>query len=217
MHMPMRSLAGRPQGVHSWRVPNLDFYAVDEDHTAVLEAVFKLGFRVFEAYSDEGMELGEFAGPSEVLGSAQRAASHLMLFAEDSGPAPVIERIELRPRLGAPASFRFSCRGWGLIQLLLEGLVKDGQLASCHTNHNTQKRAQKWADAYPKLGTPDDWDWAAVTQASGRLNRAIRSIAVDKVASHPILPQAANAISRLHLAYEYGSMLRAEPLPDIAR
>ena len=198
-------------------MPNLDFYAVDDDHKAVLDAVFRLDFRVFEAYSDEGTELREFAGPGDVPLSAQRPGSHLMLFAADSGPAPVIDRIELRPHLGAPASFRFSCRGWGLIQLLLEGLVKDGQLASCHTHHNTQKRAQKWADAYPKLGTPDDWDWAAVTRASGRLNRAVRSIAVDKVGSHPILPQAANAISRLHLAYEYGSMLRAEAPPDIAR
>jgi hypothetical protein len=198
-------------------VPNLDFYAVDEDHTAVLDAVFRLDFRVFEAYSDEGMELREFAGPGEVLMSAQRTASHLMLFAEDSGPAPVIDRIELRPRRGAPASFRFSCRGWGLIQLQLEGLVKDGRLGRCHTNHNTKKRADKWADGYPGLGIPDDWDWAAVTRASGRLNRAIRSMAVDKLGSHPVLPQAADAIGRLRLAYEYGSMLRAEPLPDIAR
>ncbi|WP_410790024.1 hypothetical protein [Kribbella sp. C-35] len=41
-------------------MPNLDFYAVDEDHTAVLDAVFRLDFRVFEMYSDEGTELREF-------------------------------------------------------------------------------------------------------------------------------------------------------------
>lgn len=48
-------------------MPNLDFYAVDDDWSAVLETVFDLGmFRVFESNSEPDRELREFHAPAEI-------------------------------------------------------------------------------------------------------------------------------------------------------
>lgn len=48
-------------------MPNLDFYAVSDDWSAVFEAVFDPGlFRVFESDSEPDRELREFHAPTEV-------------------------------------------------------------------------------------------------------------------------------------------------------
>jgi hypothetical protein len=174
-------------------MPNLDFYAAEGDRLDVLRAVFRLGcFRVFEAYSRPDHELREFFGADEV--PAEPSGYQLMLYAVGAGPEPVVQRIVLRPSTAGGASFRFRCWGWGLVQLSFGGLRAD-RLESSHTNHNTPKRAASRAHAYPELGDPELWDWAAVTNASRRLNRAIRALAVDKVGSRPVLPFAAEFVS----------------------
>jgi hypothetical protein len=61
------------------------------------------------------------------------------------------------------------------------------------------------------LGDPAAWDWPAVTSASGKLNRAIRRMAVDKIGSHPVLPHAAQVIADANLRYEYGTGIHATP------
>ena len=63
----------------------------------------------------------------------------------------------------------------------------------------------------PELGEPEQWDWAAVTSASGRLNRAIRRMAVSKIGSHPVLPQAAQVIAQNELQHEYGMGIHLTP------
>jgi hypothetical protein len=102
------------------------------------------------------------------------------------------------------ATFRFECGGWGLIQLLFV-VHHHGMLDLSHANHNTEKRAAKWADVdADRLADPDDWDWKEVTRQSGRLNRAIRALAVDKIGSHPVLPEAAALIAREGFGIERG-------------
>jgi hypothetical protein len=192
-------------------VPNLDFYAAEGDHLDVLRAVFRLGcFRVFEAYSRPDNELREFFSADEV--PAAPSGLHLMLYPVGAGPEPAIQRSELRPSTGA--SFWFRCQGWGLVQLQF-GTHRTDRLQTSHTNHNTQKRAASRAHAYPALGDPDQWDWPTVTNASRRLNRAIKALAVDKIGSHPVLPSAAQLISRNDLKYEYGASIHATPPTDL--
>lgn len=191
-------------------VPNLDFYAFERDHRDVLEAVFRLGcFRVFEAYSEPDHDLREFTSADEV--PIEPYGPHLMLYPIGAGPEPTIERLQLRPGAAGGGSFRFQCRGWGLVQLHFGGPFGHQELRWSHTNHNSQKRAAKWADVYPVLGNPDQWDWEAVPKASRRLNRAIRALAVDKIGSHPVLRSAAQLISRNNLMFEYGTGIHAEP------
>jgi hypothetical protein len=137
-------------------VPNLDFYAVDADVSAVLDTVFNLElFRVFEAFSEPDTELREFAAADEIPDSA--AGLHLMLHAHGSGPDPTARRIDLLPVALGDATFRYCCEGWGLIQLYFGHIREDHGLQWSHTNHNTSKRAAKWFDAAPQLGNPARW------------------------------------------------------------
>jgi hypothetical protein len=185
-------------------MPNLDFYAIGDDQLAVLNAVFELRlFRVFEAYSEPGNSLREFASPAEI--PHEPHGPYLMLYALGTGPEPSAHRFELRPGAAAGATFRYRCEGWGLIQLHFGNVFKDDQLRWSHTNHNTANRAAKWSPVYPELGDPATWEWPAVTRASSKLNRTIRSMAVSKIGSHPVLPQAAELISRVGLKHEYGT------------
>ncbi|MBB5858323.1 hypothetical protein ACFQ05_22135 [Amycolatopsis umgeniensis] len=197
-------------------MPNLDFYAVDDDWSSVLETVFDLGlFRVFESDSELDRELREFHTAAEVPDG--RPGRSLALFAVGSGPGPVPTRIDFLPGVHPDATFRYCCEGWGLIQLYHAVAVGAQELRWSHTNHNTEKRAAAWAATLPRLGDPDEWNWPAVTSASGRLNRAIRRMAVSKIGSHPVLPNAARFIEDNDLRYEYGTGIHAAPAPGYGR
>jgi hypothetical protein len=188
----------------------LDFYAVDGDWSAVVEAVFDLGlFRVFEADSEPDRELREFNTANEAVRDPR--GRHLMLYVVGSGPEPLVRRIEFLPGVAGDATFRYTCEGWGLLQLHYGGPVGSHELRWSHTNHNTQKRAAAWAATTLRLGDPAAWNWPTVTSASGRLNRVIRRMAVDKIGSHPVLPHAAQLITHGGLRYEYGTGIHATP------
>jgi hypothetical protein len=190
-------------------VPNLDFYAMDEDWVAVLATAFDMGlFRVFESDSEPGCVLREFRTAAEVpVGPHGR---FLELFLVGSGPEPIGRRIDFLPGVSERGAFRHTCEGWGLIQLQYGGRFRD-QLRWSHTNHNSEKRARAWAASTPRLGDPADWNWAAVTSASAKLNRKIREMAVSKISSHPVLQHAAQFIVDTGLQYEYGTGIHANP------
>ncbi|MEV8515447.1 hypothetical protein [Dactylosporangium sp. NPDC051484] len=191
-------------------MPNLDFYAADDDWPAVLEAVFDLGlFRVYESCSEPDRTLREFHAVAEMPDDPQ--GRDLALFVIGSGPGPIAERINLLPGALGGATFRYSCEGWGLVQLQHGATVGCEELRWSHTNHNTQKRALAWAATLRRLGHPSAWNWAAVTSASSRLNRVIRRMAVGKVGSHPVLPHAARFMADARLRYEYGTGIHATP------
>jgi cell wall assembly regulator SMI1 len=197
---------------HSGPMPNLDFYAVDADHAAVLEAVFELGvFRVFEEYSGPDQDLREFTASNEV--PAARVQQFLMLYVVGSGPEPVARRIDLRPgNILGDATFRYRCEGWGLIQLDLGSFVAEsGELRRSHTNHNTEKRARRWSEVTADGGDPGLWDWALITRTSNRLGRLIRGMAARKIGARPVLPQAAALIANAGLRYVYGLGIHVSP------
>ena len=192
-------------------MPSLTFYAVDEDWLAVVEAVFDLGlFRVFQATSEPDRELREFHTAEEAVSSRQ--AGQLMAFVVGAGPDPQARRIDFRPGRPGEATFRYTCEGWGLVQLSYGGPFGPRELHWSHTNHNTRKRAAAWAEVIPRLGDPADWNWPTVTSASGKLNRVIRRMAVSKIGSHPVLPHATQFIADAGLHYEYGMGIHANPL-----
>jgi hypothetical protein len=172
-------------------------------------------FRVYESDSAPNRELREFHSPAEVPDDQQ--GRHLALFVIGSGPIPVPKRVKLRPGALGDATFRYSCEGWGLIQLYHPGPLRDGELGWSHTNHNTHKRATTWATTRDPLSDPTAWNFTAVTAASNRLNRNIRRMAVHKNGSHPVLPHAAQIIEDANLRYEYGTGIHATPSHGISR
>ena len=177
-------------------MPNLEFYALDSDWTAVLELVFYERFRVFESHSRPGTQIREFFSAAEVLAAAEPPGSVLMLWAQGSGPDPYIGRIELGEGWDG-GTFRHECNGWGMIQLMF-GSALDGELHSCRITHNTAKRAAAWAadsTELAELGDPAAWSWSVVSRAAGRLIREVRALAVSP--GRPVLlPDAARAVER---------------------
>ncbi|GAA1892714.1 hypothetical protein GCM10009687_72550 [Asanoa iriomotensis] len=117
------------------------------------------------------------------------------MFVVGAGPEPAARRIDLLPGVSGDATFRYCCEGWGLIQLYYGGSFGAQELRWSHTNHNTERRASAWAATLPRLGDPAAWNWAAVTTASGKLNRVIRRMAVSKIGSHPVLPYPAQFVT----------------------
>jgi hypothetical protein len=180
-------------------MPNRNFFALGEDHRRVLDHVFSEGAcRVFESYSPFDAELAEFKSVADIEArygfhdwtASAREDLLLQLHPHAAAGKRVIQRIELIPRKCNGAMFRYSCNGWGLVQLYLSN-VHAGVLRPSHTNHNSAKRATAWSMTYPDLGPPEAWNWNEVTAFSRRLIRHIDKLAVAKIGAQRVLPQAA--------------------------
>ncbi|GAA0908895.1 hypothetical protein [Virgisporangium aurantiacum] len=133
------------------------------------------------------------------------------MFVLGSGPEPIRRRIDFLPGVSERGTFRYTCEGWGLIQLQYGGRYRD-ELRWSHTNHNSEKRARAWAASIPRLGDPAEWNWPAVTSASAKLNRKVRGMAVSKISSHSVLPHVAQFIADNGLQYEYGTGIHPNPI-----
>ncbi|TWU01034.1 hypothetical protein Pla52n_44050 [Stieleria varia] len=154
--------------------------------------------RVFELYSEFDCELEEFTSVAHIerhyaitdWSLLPTGSLHFQIYAEEAKGNINIQHIELNPKKCNGATTRYCCEGWGLIQLYLQS-PRNGRLANSHSNHNSETRANKWAETYNRMGNPADWDWTAVNSFSRRLNRQIRKLAVAKQQSRVILPCAA--------------------------
>ena len=155
-------------------LPNCDFYAASGDFEPILQFIFAdLHCRVLEAYSGFDKNLREFSCLDELvkgtnLGDCSNGAlsCFLMLWPVEASDQVRIRRIELDPSSGLGVH-RSVVEGWGLISLQLGGLNRMG-LHPSHTNHNTEKRATKWADTYEhSMGDP----WLGI----GMLSLALRT------------------------------------------
>ncbi len=178
-------------------MPNLDFYAADEDYDPIVSFVLsEPRFRLFESYSRPDQELVEIKSREHFRAhfspelNGKGTSILLQLFTVGGGGEPLLRRIELKPGALGNAKFRFACEGWGLIQLCFE-LPKQKVLRPSHTNHNSEKRALAWVGTYEdQLGSPTRWDWKEVERASRQLNTFIRRLSVEKVGSRLVLPTA---------------------------
>lgn len=194
-------LGGRPRRLcdhalnrYAPAVPNLDFFAARPDLDALLGFVFNESeCRVFECYSIPGRPLVEFASTAEALQAFDHGANAhlgLMLYTQAMKGRCSIRRIDLNRDLFPDTPWRETIEGWGLIQLDLVG-VRNGRLDHCHTNHSSEARARAWAATCPARCPVEEWDFAAVSRVSNRINRHIRTrLAVAKLGSRPVLPAA---------------------------
>ncbi len=179
-------------------MPHLDFYALGEDYRRILEFVFGCGrFRVFELASQPDCEVIEFSGPEQLDdGGLLERGALLQLFPFECGGSVFFRRCQLRPGAWGEAGFRWSCEGWGLIQLYLQ-VPHASRLRPSHTNHFSQAKALAVSTSRPELGEIGLWDWKAVEGASRRLNRHIQGLGVAKSGNRPVLAAAAAAQGHL--------------------
>jgi hypothetical protein len=182
-------------------MPNCDYCGTPEDHRGILDFLFEENTcDVFELSSDHELPLRQFSTATEVLDQFQRTYPNgkpwhsvtLHLYVKDAGPRFKPLRVDLNPEACDGATFRHASEGWGLVQLYLS--TTDGTtLRDSHTNHNTLKRATKWASSGDSLGPPSAWDFAKITAFSSRLNRHIRKAKVAKLKSRVVLAGALKA------------------------
>ena len=177
---------------------NCDFYSLASDLIEVLDFVFaQPGWRLVELASQHDRPLRTFHTTGEVLDGFPTFLNlsrslHFQLYSEAMRGRVGSKRIAFNPGAVPGATFRFDSQGWGLIQLSF-GQLRDGRLSSCHTNHNSEKRARNWEPTYaddPEMGSVDDWNWKEVSSTSSRLNRFVQRRAMGKLHSRPVLPAA---------------------------
>ena len=183
-------------------MPNCDFYAAETDIEQVLSWVFEnLECRVFEMYSPLDQCLTEYKSVadikwSEAFSKLGRGGSplHLALWPVKASSEVTEKRISLNPAKCNGHTFRYTLTGWGLIQLYFGG-VKNKGMEHSHTNHNSEKRADKWESTNAdEMGDPKQWNWREVTSTSSKLNRYIRKLATSKIGSRSVLPCAHKVI-----------------------
>lgn len=83
------------------------------------------------------------------------------------------EKIKLNPEACNGATYRYAASGWGLVQLQIDLL--DKPMVEVRVTVNTQKRADEWSSAYPKLKSPSLWDWKFVEKQTRRIIKTLKS------------------------------------------
>ncbi len=179
-------------------MPNCDFDACEDDAERIVRFVFSQdGWSLWELASRADSELRQFSTLDELLRAFDLSAEsvHLQLHTPEMGGCVHAKRITFDPQSVPDATFRYDSSGWGLIQLYLIA-PRNGRLGASHSNHNSERRARGWEPTYDdEPDRVDDWDWKAVSRISSGLNRFIRSQAVGKSGSRPVLPCAQAAAS----------------------
>ena len=179
-------------------MPNCDFFAAGTDHQQLLAHVLTQGDAdIYASDSKFGQPLRQFRSLSDFeehfsitdwrIGATESIL--LQLYPHGAKGRFVARRIGPMPR-STDKVYRYAAEGWGLVQLYLEPPRK-GILRASHTNHNSVARAEAWSETIRYLGKPSAWDWQRVASFSRGLNRYIRKLAVAKVNSRVILPNAA--------------------------
>ena len=175
-------------------MPNCNFYALPDDWLDVVRFIFSNdGWILYELASELDCEVRAFRSAIEVEALLQPTREHynFMLYSPDMGGRVEFRRITLNPDAVPGKTFRYSTEGAGLI-LFYVAQPHEGRLRVSHTNHISKQGAEKWSLA--RSDTDPDWNWPHVTSMSNRLNRHIRSLAVAKHGSQPILAGAQAAL-----------------------
>ena len=179
-------------------MPNCDWYGTVEDNRPILDFIFsERKCEVYENASDYEKPLKRFHSTNEVIDEFNRTYPNgnkwhsvfLQLYVIGSGPGFSARRIELRPDKCGGATHRFSADGWGLVQFYLHR-ESDSHLEASHSNHNSQKRAEKWAPTCKDMEDPSAWDFDKIKSFSSQLNRFIRKNHAAKLGSRAVLPEA---------------------------
>jgi hypothetical protein len=174
------------------RAANLDFFAAEADHRAVLDFLFSsTDVRVFESYSECDADLREFRSTDELGASlpfgtdphGNGNAVLLQLWSPSVMRELTIRRFALSPAHCNGHTFRHNIEGGGLIQLYLGG-VCERVVTKSHYGHQSQVRAQAWQ-------VDDGIDWEALKTLSARIQYHVRTrLAAGKAGSRPVLPRA---------------------------
>lgn len=180
---------------------NCDFYAVRDDLISLLDFIYdETDCRVYESYSEYGKNLREFKSITELLkafdlGQCRRQSDQILLqpYSPSAKGKFLVEKMNLNPAKCRGHTIRYSPGGWGLIQLYLGGIFEpEKKIVHSHLNHNSEKRALKWASTYPNYDKPEEWDWKSLNTTSRKIVHHItKKLSDKKEGSRSVLTKAA--------------------------
>jgi hypothetical protein len=176
-------------------MPGVYFFAVREDHHALLDFIFaETDFHVTER-SSHGRPLREFKSFGELaavydVGQDKygNGSITLSLWSPNVMPKAPVRRIKLDPKYCDGLTFGYAMDGAGVAFLELGGL--HGRIITkSHFNHFSEKGAAKWGQA-------SGINWKAMSKLSNRIRYHIsKRLEVAHVPGTSILPGA----YKLHL------------------
>jgi hypothetical protein len=170
---------------------NLDFYGLKSDLHKLLAFIYdETDIIIFELSSEFDSEIRRFSSLRALesvydVGQVSKGQICFQLWSASVTKEPAPRKINLKMK---EHSFRYSIEGAGLIQLYLGGL-KENIISETHYGHWNQAGAEERCVLPTK-----DCDWEALKKLSGRLQRFIRGLAVAKINSRVILPEAFSEI-----------------------
>jgi hypothetical protein len=171
---------------------SLKFFAAYDDFVALFAFLFEhTDARVFDLYSKYGEELSEYCSIEELkreypFGTdpyGKGESITLCLWSPSVMQEFPIRRITLNPKSCGGHTFRYTLEGGGLMQLYLGGTYEDIVTLS-YFGHHSFEGARTW-------GIEAGVEWSTLSKLSHKiLYHLRRRIAVTKVDSRPVLPQA---------------------------
>jgi hypothetical protein len=177
---------------------NYDFFANKEDKIEILEFILtKTDLRIFDSYSEFESEIKEYKTIEDFNSKLELQNNgeidlQLQLWNKTFGRDIEFEKIELNPKYCNGKKYRFSTRGFGLIQLYF-GKLEKNVLSKSHIGHFNEKSTKKWESIGNRNEKTEDWNWIEITKNSRKLQYEIsKKLAVKKINSYGILKGAEN-------------------------
>jgi hypothetical protein len=170
---------------------SLDFFAVYEDQVSLFQFLLQqTDVQIFEFSSQPNRRIRSFTTVDDINDTVQLGhdkpgnglGALFTLYSPSVMPEVAVRRIEFKVRRDAAAQWREELFGGALMQLYLGG-VHETVITKSHFGHNSQRRAATW-------GVEDGVDWSALSKLSGRVQRHIRKLAVEKMPGRPVLSAA---------------------------
>lgn len=174
---------------------NYNFLATGPDKMRVLNHLFEnTDLQVFDIYSEYGQEICQYRSATEIaakfdLENGGQSVATFQMWSPRFGGEVIFSRIELKPRYCNGHTFRYSTKGWGLIQLYLGG-CQNNTLFYSHVGHFNEKGALGWENVNEEKGKVSRWNWKEISAASRSLKYQIHKMSVGKIRSISVLPGA---------------------------
>jgi hypothetical protein len=144
------------------------------DVNKIVDAVYAVGEpEVSEEYSKCDEDIVSFDRATDLMNYINEAVSknekflYFAVYYPGAKGFVEKEKIKLVPKACSGHTFRFRIKGWGVIYFQLDYQKEPN--VKCRFAVNTEKRANNWADTYPKLKSPSLWDWKLVEKHARRL------------------------------------------------
>jgi hypothetical protein len=173
-----------------------DFFADAEDKIALLDYIFKeTDLQVFDLASALGADIKEYNTVADItscfdLKNNTPNGVHFQLWSPQFGGQIEFQRVNLNPDSRNGHTFRYNTRGWGLIQLYLQG-INGNRLMASHIGHFNRAGALKWEAIHQDIGSVDSWDWKAIQKTSSHLKYLLhKRLSVKTIGSRGVLAGA---------------------------